>query len=147
MPVSNLSTRVAALLLTLAPILSPVRSVQFDDSGRMWAITATDYPVDANETPDQAMALWKNGGKDRVLIFDEPLKKGPHTPRAFADGLAMPMGLLPWKNGAIVGQGPEIQFFDDTDGDGKADAKTVLAKGYSISSPLLFLIFILFLLS
>ena len=107
-------------------------TVTFDDAGRMWSITATDYPVDANETPDQAMALWKNGGKDRVVVFDEPLKKGPHTPRTFADGLAMPMGVLPWKNGAIVGQGPEIQFLDDTDGDGKADKRTVLVKGFGV---------------
>ncbi len=107
-------------------------TVQFDDSGRMWAITATDYPVDANESPAQAAALWKNGGNDRVVVFDEPLGKGPHTPRTFAGGLAMPMGLLPWKNGAIVGQGPEIQFLDDTDGDGKADKKEVLVTGFGV---------------
>jgi putative membrane-bound dehydrogenase-like protein len=107
-------------------------TVTFDDAGRMWSITATDYPVDANETPDQAMALWKNGGKDRVVIFDEPLKKGPHTPRTFADKLAMPMGVLPWKDGAIVGQGPEILFLDDTDADGKADKRTVLVKGFGV---------------
>ena len=107
-------------------------TVTFDDAGRMWSITATDYPVDANETPDQAMALWKNGGKDRVVIFDDPLKKGPHTARTFADNLAMPMGLLPWKDGVIVGQGPEIQFLDDTDADGKADKKEVLVKGFGV---------------
>lgn len=107
-------------------------TVSFDDAGRMWAITATDYPVDANETPDEAMALWKNGGKDRVVIFDDPLKAGPHTPRMFADGLAMPMGILPWKDGAIVGQGPEIIFLGDQDGDGKADSRKTLIKGFGV---------------
>ena len=107
-------------------------TISFDDHGRMWSITATDYPVDANETPDQAMALWKNGGKDRVVVFDEPLKEGPHTPRTFADGLAMPMGILPWKDGAIVGQGPEILFFGDENGDGKADSKKVLVRGFGV---------------
>ncbi|MDG2123612.1 MAG: DUF1080 domain-containing protein [Verrucomicrobiales bacterium] len=107
-------------------------TVSFDDAGRMWSITATDYPVDANETPDQAMALWKNGGSDRVVVFDEPHKPGPHTPRTFADGLAMPMGILPYKSGAIVGHGPEILFLDDTDGDGSADSRTVLVKGFGV---------------
>ena len=106
--------------------------MSFDDAGRLWSITATDYPVDANETPARAMALWKNGGNDRVVVFDDPLQPGPHTPRTFADGLAMPMGLLPWKNGAIVGHGPEILFLDDTNRDGKADSRTVLVKGFGV---------------
>ena len=107
-------------------------TVSFDDSGRMWAITATEYPVDANETPQQAMQLWENGGQDRVVVFDKPLGQGPHTPRTFADGLAMPMGLLPWHDGAIVGQGPEILFLGDSDGDGKADSRKVLVKGFGV---------------
>jgi putative membrane-bound dehydrogenase-like protein len=107
-------------------------TVQFDDAGRMWSITATEYPVDGNETPEQSMELWKSGGQDRVVVFDDPLKAGPQTPRTFADGLAMPMGLLPWKDGAIVGLGPEIVFLGDADGDGKADSREVLVKGFGV---------------
>ena len=107
-------------------------TVSFDDAGRMWAITATEYPVDGNESPARATALWERGGRDRVVVFDDPLRAGPHRPRTFAEGLAMPMGILPWKDGAIVGHGPEILFLGDADRDGKADSRTVLVKGFGV---------------
>ncbi|MDP6129037.1 MAG: DUF1080 domain-containing protein, partial [Planctomycetota bacterium] len=74
-------------------------TVQFDDAGRMWSMTATEYPLDANENPAKASELWQRGGKDRVVYFDNPCEPGPHPAKTFADGLAMPMGLLPWENG------------------------------------------------
>ena len=108
-------------------------TVTFDDSGRMWSMTATEYPVDANENADEARALWAKGGKDRVVIFDQPTAPGPHTPRPFIEGLAMPMGVLPWADGAIVGHGPEIRRYHDRDGDGKADAEfEVIVSGFGI---------------
>ncbi|CAN5235008.1 hypothetical protein BH23VER1_BH23VER1_01460 [soil metagenome] len=107
-------------------------TVTFDDAGRMWSMTATEYPLDANENQDQAMALWAKGGQDRVVVFDDPTAPGPHTARTFADGLAMPMGILPYKDGAIVGQGPDILFFQDTDANGTADRKEVLLTGFGV---------------
>ena len=44
----------------------------------------------------------------------------------------MPMGILPWKSGAVVGQGPQILFLDDTDSDGKADSRHVLVDGFGV---------------
>src|SRR2546425_12602979 len=41
-------------LVAADPDLAKVVTVVFDDAGRMWAITATEYPVDANESPDLA---------------------------------------------------------------------------------------------
>jgi len=107
-------------------------TVQFDDAGRMWSMTATEYPMDANESQAQANALWQNGGKDRVVIVDHPSKPGPHSARVFADGLAMPMGLLPWKNGVILGQGAEILFFEDVNRDGRADKRQSLLTGFGV---------------
>ena len=106
--------------------------VRFDEQGRMWSMTATEYPVDANETPDLAKSLWSSGGKDRIVVFDDVLKPGPHTARTFADGMAMPMAVLPYKDGALVGQGSEILFLRDTDQDGKADKREVLVTGFGI---------------
>ncbi len=99
-------------------------SVAFDDAGRMWAVTATEYPRD-NEP-----GVWNSPGKDRVVVFDAPLGPGPHRARVFADGMVMPMGVLPYGKGAIVAQGPEMLYLEDTDGDGKADRRSVLLHGF-----------------
>jgi putative membrane-bound dehydrogenase-like protein len=101
-------------------------SVAFDDAGRLWSITATEYPRD--KEPD----IWKAPGRDRVVIVDAPQGIGPHPVRVFADGMVMPMSVLPYRNGAIIAQGPEILFLEDGDGDGKADRRQVLLKGFGI---------------
>jgi putative membrane-bound dehydrogenase-like protein len=98
----------------------------FDDAGRMWSVTATEYPRD--QDPD----VWGKPGKDRVVVFDAPLGPGPHTPRSFADGMVMPLSVLPYGRGAYVAQGPEILYLDDRDGDGKADDRKVLVKGFGV---------------
>ncbi len=108
-------------------------SISFDDAGRLWSMTATEYPVDGNDSPAQAEALWKRGGKDRVVVIDDPLGEGPHEVRTFADGLAMPMGLLPWKDGVLLGHGPEIISLTDTNGDGRADRQGTLVRGFGIN--------------
>jgi putative heme-binding domain-containing protein len=134
----------------------------FDDVGRMWVTTAGDYPLDANEQPAQAAALYDAGGHDNVLIFDTPWASGLQKPRVWAGidpsrtanvgaratppegasansdvrratfALAMPMGVLPYKDGAIVQHGTDLIFLRDTDGDGVADTKERLLTGFGI---------------
>lgn len=109
-------------------------ALNFDAAGRLWTMTATEYPLDTNDKAhaDEARRKWQEGGQDRILVIDDPLKAGPHTPRVFADGLVMPMSVLPYQNGAIVAHGPEILMLRDRDGDGKADERRVLLKGFGI---------------
>ena len=107
-------------------------TVAWDDAGRLWTITALEYPLDGNEQPEAAKALYERGGRDKVLVFDDPYSPGQRQPRVFADGLAMPMGVLPYKDGAIVGHGPEVLFLRDSDGDGRADKREVILSGFGI---------------
>src|SRR5678816_531498 len=72
-------------------------TVAWDDAGRLWTMTALEYPLDGNEQPDAAKVLYEKGGRDKILVFDNPYGAEPATPRVFADGLAMPMGILPYK--------------------------------------------------
>lgn len=101
-------------------------SIAFDDSARMWAVTATEYPR------DQDTNVWTLPGHDRVVVFDAPTGPGPHTARPFAEGMVMPMSVLPYRDGALVAQGPEILFLQDTNHDGRADRRTVLLKGFGV---------------
>ncbi len=98
--------------------------VAFDDAGRMWSATATMYPCDND--PE----IWKRPGKDRIVVFDTPTARSPQTPRVFADGMVMPLSLLPRDRGVYVAQGPEIFFLDDKDGDARGDKRRVLLQGF-----------------
>ena len=109
-------------------------ALNFDAAGRLWTMTATEYPLDTNDPQHAAEARrkWQEGGRDRVLIINEPLAPGPQTPRVFADGLVMPMSVLPWADGAIVAHGPEMLRLRDTDGDGKSDRRETLLSGFGV---------------
>lgn len=113
-------------------------AICFDHAGRMWTMTALEYPLDANEAGAEAKALFARGGRDRVLVFDTPTAPGRQKARAFADGLVMPLGLLPYKDGAYVQYGGEIRFYRDADADGKADGFTSVLTGFGIEDSHLF---------
>src|SRR5207302_3274491 len=83
-------------LVTAEPDGGKFVAVAFDHVGRMWTLTAFEYPLDANESSAEAKALFARGGRDRVLVFDTPTTPGRQKPRTFAEGLAIPLGLLPY---------------------------------------------------
>ena len=113
-------------------------TVAWDASGKMWTMTAVEYPVDANENQAQAEALYARGGNDKVLVFDNPSAPGPHTPRIFAEGLVIPLGLLPEENAALVQYGSEIRRYIDDNKDGKADRFETILEGFGIQDSHLF---------
>ncbi|HYT60853.1 MAG TPA: hypothetical protein VEL06_11820, partial [Haliangiales bacterium] len=113
-------------------------ALAFDHAGRMWTMTAFEYPLDASESPAEARALFARGGRDRVLVFDTPTAPARQKPRAFAEGLVIPLGLLPYKNGAFVQYDGEIRFYQDTDGDGRADRQEPVLTGFGIEDSHLF---------
>jgi putative heme-binding domain-containing protein len=113
-------------------------TVAWDRHGRMWTMTALEYPVDANENEAAARALFANGGKDKVLVFDEPNMPGPLTPRVFAKGLAIPLAMLPLADGVLIQHGPELRRYRDNNNDGKADSHEVVLQGFGIQDSHLF---------
>ena len=119
-------------LVAADPDFQKVVDIAFDDAGRMWAVTAVEYPVDGNENPAAAKLLFEKGGRDKVLVFDNIYAGGRAKPRIFAEGLSMPMAVMPLKNGVLIGHGPEILWLEDTDGDGKADKREVVLSGFGI---------------
>ncbi len=120
-------------------------SVYFDQRGRLWTQTALEYPIDANENPAAAEAVYAGKGKDKVLFYPREAVNalpvgGLTNPTIFAEGLAIPVGLLPWGNGdsAYVQHGHDLKLFKDTDGDGKADTHEVVLTGFGVQDSHLF---------
>ncbi len=116
-------------------------AVDWDQHGNLWTMTALEYPVDGNENPAAAKELYASKAKDKVLVFDrDPQSPTGYSskPRVFADGLAIPLGILPFKNGVYVQHGPDIVFLSDTDGDGRADKRDVILSGFGVQDSHLF---------
>jgi len=113
-------------------------TVTWDASGKMWTMTAVEYPMDANENLPQAQAVYARGGNDKVLVFDNPSDPGPHKPRVFAEGLVIPLGILPTGKGALVQYGTEIRHYIDDNKDGKADRFETILEGFGIQDSHLF---------
>lgn len=113
-------------------------ALAFDSRGRLWTTTALEYPVDANESPEAARQLFAAGGRDKVLVVVDPWAARPSAPRVFAEGLAMPLGVLPYRDGAFVQYGSEIRFYRDTDGDGRSDGHETVLEGFGIQDSHLF---------
>jgi putative membrane-bound dehydrogenase-like protein len=130
-------------------------AIAFDASGRMWTMTALEYPVDANENKAASDALFAKGGRDKVLVYDDVYTtEGQATrvpasndgdsrglsrqPRVFADHLVMPLGILPWQDGVFVQYGADIRFYRDTNDDGRADTHDVILTGFGTQDSHLF---------
>jgi putative membrane-bound dehydrogenase-like protein len=121
-------------------------SVYFDQRGRLWTQTALEYPIDANENPAAAEAAYKAHGKDKVLVYpreslNAPLPpSGLTNPTVFAEGLAIPLGILPWGNGdtCYVQHGHDLKLYKDTNADGKADTHDVVLTGFGVQDSHLF---------
>lgn len=120
-------------------------NVTWDAQMRMWSMTALEYPVDGNEQKAASDALFAAGGRDKVVVFDAlyaapaPGRAAVTTPpRVFADGLVMPLGVQPYKDGAFVQYGPDIRFYRDTNADGRADRHDVILTGFGTEDSHLF---------
>ncbi|MEY2878013.1 MAG: hypothetical protein RLZZ15_393, partial [Verrucomicrobiota bacterium] len=119
--------------------------LSWDARMRMWSMTALEYPVDGNEQKAASDALFAAGGRDKVVVFDSPYAAPAPgraavttPPRVFADGLVMPLGVQPYKDGAFVQYGTDIRFYRDTDADGRADRHEVILTGFGTQDSHLF---------
>ena len=133
-------------------VINPIH-IAFDDAGSLWTQTAEMYPMDPisdiawqdllnlmnnpeaqEKDPNFKKALdlyrGKTKGKDKILVLSDFYDNGKPKSTVWADGLAIPQSILPYKKGAYVAQGSEIFFLEDTDKDGKADKRTPLLTGF-----------------
>ncbi|MEW6303035.1 MAG: PVC-type heme-binding CxxCH protein [Verrucomicrobiota bacterium] len=116
-------------------------AIDWDLRGRLWTMTALEYPVDANESPAVAKELYASKAKDKVLVYERDTASPTgyaSKPRVFAEGLAIPLGILTYKNGVYVQHGADIVFLSDTDGDGRADRREVILSGFGVQDSHLF---------
>ena len=103
------------------PFVRDPIAASFDERGRMFVCEMIDYSERRDETPHLG----------RVSMLEDKDGDGIYeTSKVFADGLAWPTGLI-WANGGLyVIATPDIIFFKDEDGDGRAERREVVFTGF-----------------
>ncbi len=99
-------------------IRDPV-AMEFDEHGRLYVVEMRGYSEQFEE----------NLGSVR-LLEDLDQDGRYETSHVFADGLAWPTAVCCWRGGVFVGVAPDIWYFKDTDGDGKADIRERVLTGF-----------------
>ncbi len=107
-------------LVASEPQINKPINITFDARGRLWVTSTVEYPL-----PVKADSPTRPRDSIKILEID------PATGRAtkvttFADGLNIPTGVYPYKNGCIAYSIPNIYWLEDTNGDGIADKREVL---------------------
>ena len=105
-------------LVASEPAIGKPMNMAFDTRGRLWITQSREYPL---------AAPLDKPARDKILILEDFDASG-HARKVttFAEGLNIPIGLYPYKNGVIAFSIPNIYYFQDTDGDGKADKQELI---------------------
>ena len=108
--------------VTEPAIASPV-AMEFDEHGRIFVVEMPGYPLDTRPT-------------GRVKLLEDRDHDGRYeTASVFADNLVLPTGVMRWKRGILVTAAPDVWYFEDTDGDGRADLRKVVLTGFAFTNP------------
>src|SRR5262249_102098 len=102
-------------LVVAEPDIQKPMNLAFDSAGRLWVSHSIEYPFAGGdgEKAGEGLTILEGIGSDGRA----------QKATKFAEGLNIPIGLLPMPNGreVIVWSIPNIWKLTDTDGDGKAD--------------------------
>lgn len=108
-------------LFAADPMISKPIQMNWDQQGRLWVVSSETYP---QVKPGQKST-------DKILILTDKDHNGvADTVTTFADDLLIPTGVVPADGGAYVANSTEVLFMKDTDGNGKADQRTVVLSGF-----------------
>ena len=104
-------------LFASEPDIQKPMNLAFDAAGRLWMSGSVEYPYAAQD----------GRGHDVLKVLQDTDGDGRADKiTTFADGLNIPIGLYPYRDGVIAYSMPNIWFLRDTDGDGRADHREVL---------------------
>src|SRR5690554_6594875 len=110
-------------LIASEPLISDPVAMEIDEYGRMYVVEMHGYPLDKSGSGN--VKLLKDTDGDGIM--DESV--------VFADNLTFPTGIMRWKNGVLVTDPPNLLYFEDTDGDGRADVRDTVLTGFAVSNP------------
>lgn len=118
-------------LLASEPLVTDPVAMAYDEDGRAYVAEMRDYPYTdkANHKPSQENPTDQPIGRIRLLTDTDGDGRFDKS-TLFAEGLSWPTGVACWKGGVFVAATPDLWYFKDTDGDGKADVRERWFTGF-----------------
>jgi putative heme-binding domain-containing protein len=109
-------------LVAAEPYVRKPININFDERGRLWVTESVEYPFPAaaGSRPRDTVRILQNFSVNGLA----------REVTTFADGLNIPIGVLPVKHGAIVYSIPAILRLLDRNGDDRAGETKVLYTGF-----------------
>ncbi len=99
-------------------------AMNWDERGRLWVCETVDYPNELRPA---------GKGRDRIRICEDTDGDGrAETFTVFAEKLSIPTAIALYRGGAIVQDGTRTLYLKDTDGDDRADVRSVLIRGWEL---------------
>ena len=122
-------------MVAAEPLINKPMNIDWDAKGRLWVVETPEYP---NGLRQSNVDAWKDSGAikpgqyerkplDCVSILSDTNGDGVMDKKTvFADEIELATSSVFYKNGVIVCAAPDVWFFEDTNGDDKADKRTKL---------------------
>jgi putative heme-binding domain-containing protein len=112
-------------LVASEPQIAKPMNLTFDPRGRLWVTQTVEYPYPAKEGQPS---------RDAVVILEDRDGDGlRETVTRFAEGLNIPIGILPFGDGCICFSIPDLLWLRDTDGDGRCDRRDKILGPFDTS--------------
>ncbi len=109
-------------LVAAEPLIVDPVAFDWGPDGSLWVVEMRDYPNGMDGRGEPGGRIKRLVDRDGDGRYDEST--------IYADRLVFPTGVKVWRSGILVTAAPEILYFEDRDGDGKADHKEVLYRGF-----------------
>jgi putative membrane-bound dehydrogenase-like protein len=116
----------AELVACEPQVVDPV-AIAFDEDGRLFVAEMRGYP-------NAGVGTGKISTGKVKLLEDRDGDGFYESSTVYADGLRFPTSVMPWKGGLLVTVAPDIVYFQDTTGKGKADKKRTLYTGFDLAN-------------
>lgn len=110
-------------LVASEPLIRSPVAMDFDENGRLFVAEFPEYNQYANPNPPKI--------RGRVVMLESTKGDGQYDKATtYVDDLDSPVAVACWDGGVFVGVVPDLWYFKDNDGDGKADIRKKVLTGF-----------------